>query len=64
MRKLIVAASIVLLAACASPQKEEQISINPQPTLSNQKMVDNVTFHFIEQRFTYSPICCSREKWP
>ncbi|MDN3681389.1 YajG family lipoprotein [Vibrio tapetis] len=44
MRKLIVAASIVLLAACASPQKEEQISINPQPTLSNQKMVDNVTF--------------------
>ncbi|USD64706.1 YajG family lipoprotein [Vibrio sp. SCSIO 43136] len=45
MRKLIIAASILMLAACVSPQqKEEQIDINPQPALSNSQLVDGVNF--------------------
>ncbi|PJC86068.1 hypothetical protein CSW98_10855 [Vibrio sp. HA2012] len=43
MRKLFIAASLVLLAACSSPQQEEpQINFIPHPTLSRQKLVDGL----------------------
>lgn len=44
MRKLILAASVTLLAACASPQKEEQINLTPTPTLSSLKLVNGQSF--------------------
>ncbi len=44
MRKLILAASVILLAACASPQKEQQINLTPTPTLSNIKLVNGKAF--------------------
>ncbi len=43
MRKLFIAASLALLAACSSPQQEEpQINFIPHPTLSRQKLVDGL----------------------
>ena len=45
MRKLFITATFALLAACSSPQQEEpQINFIPKPTLSNQKMVDGLSF--------------------
>ena len=37
MRKLVLAASMALLTACAAPQ-QEQINFMPQPVLSNSDL--------------------------
>ena len=45
MRKLFIAASLVLLAACSMPQPEEpQINFIPKPTLSKQKVAEGLSF--------------------
>lgn len=45
MRKLIIAASLALLAACSSPQPEQpQINFIPKPVLSHQKIADGLSF--------------------
>ncbi|MCG7488682.1 YajG family lipoprotein [Vibrio sp. Of14-4] len=43
MRKLVLAASVALLTACASPQ-QEQLNFMPQPVLSNSNLVQNANF--------------------
>ncbi|MGF1752385.1 YajG family lipoprotein [Vibrio makurazakiensis] len=43
MKKLVLAASMALLTACAAPQ-QEQISIMPTATLSSSNLVDSATF--------------------
>lgn len=40
MKKLVLAASVVLLAACASPQ-QEQVNFAPKATTSAAKVVEN-----------------------
>lgn len=43
MRKLVLAASMALLTACAAPQ-QEQINFMPQPVLSNSDIVKDASF--------------------
>lgn len=43
MRKLVLAASMALLAACSAPQ-HEQISFMPKAVLSNSDLVQDATF--------------------
>ncbi|WP_047049892.1 YajG family lipoprotein [Vibrio mexicanus] len=43
MRKLVLAASVALLAACSAPQ-QEQINFMPKATLSNSDLVQGSTF--------------------
>ncbi|WED26035.1 YajG family lipoprotein [Vibrio sp. DW001] len=44
MKKLLIAASILLLAACSSSPKEPQVNFIPQTTTSQNKTVDNLMF--------------------
>lgn len=44
MKKLLIAASILLLAACSSSPKEPQVNFIPQTTTSQNRTVDNLTF--------------------
>ena len=44
MKKLILAASMVLLTACSAPQ--QQINFMPQAVLSNSDIVQNASFTF------------------
>ena len=46
MKKLIVAASLAILAACSSTPEEPQINFAPKTTTSQNKVVDNLTFTF------------------
>ncbi|WP_162045704.1 YajG family lipoprotein [Vibrio taketomensis] len=48
MRKLVLAASVALLAACSSPQ-EEQLNFSPRATLSNSNIVNGSTFMITSQ---------------
>ncbi|WCE29077.1 YajG family lipoprotein [Vibrio sp. SCSIO 43137] len=43
MKKLILAASVVLLAACSSSPQEPQVNFMPQITTSQNRVVDNLT---------------------
>ena len=43
MRKLVLAASIALLAACSAPQ-QEQLNFSPRAELSNSNIVNGSTF--------------------
>lgn len=43
MRKLVIAASIALLAACSTPQ-QEQLNLSPQATLSTNPLVQGKTY--------------------
>lgn len=43
MRKLVLAASVALLAACSAPQ-QEQINFMPKAVLSNSDLVQDATF--------------------
>jgi len=45
MKKLVLAASIALLAACSAPQ-QQQISFTPQAVVSKSDIVKNSTFTF------------------
>lgn len=42
MKKLILAASLVLLAACSSTPEEPQVNFMPQTTTSQNKLVNNL----------------------
>ncbi|WP_070970729.1 YajG family lipoprotein [Vibrio sonorensis] len=43
MKKLVLAASVALLAACSAPQ-QEQINLTPKSVLSNNDLVQGSTF--------------------
>lgn len=45
MKKLILAASITLLAACSAPQPE-QVNFSPKATLASHDLVNNATVNF------------------
>lgn len=48
MKKLVLAASIALLTACAAPQ-QQQINFMPQPVLSKSDIVKGSTFTFVSK---------------
>ena len=48
MKKLVLAASIALLTACAAPQ-QQQINFMPQPVLSNSDIVKGSTFTLVSK---------------
>jgi len=48
MKKLVLAASIALLAACSAPQ-QQQISLNPTAVLSNSDIVTNSKFTLVSK---------------
>lgn len=48
MRKLVLAASIALLSACAAPQ-QEQINFTPQASLSNSEAVRGTAFTLVSK---------------
>lgn len=48
MKKLVLAASIALLAACSAPQ-QQQVSFVPQAVLSNSDIVTNSSFSFVSK---------------
>lgn len=48
MKKLVIAATMVLLTACAAP-KQEQINFMPQAVLSNSAIVDNAAFTLVSK---------------
>ena len=43
MKKLVLAASLVVLTACSAPQ-QEQLSVMPEATLSTSNLVENKTY--------------------
>lgn len=44
MKKLLVAASIIVLAACSSSPEEPQVNFMPKTTTSQNRVVDNLMF--------------------
>ena len=48
MKKLVLAASIALLAACSAPQ-QQQIRLNPTAVLSNSDIVTNSKFTLVSK---------------
>ena len=48
MKKLVLAASIALLTACAAPQ-QSQINVNPQAALSQNAIVNNSSFSLVSK---------------
>ncbi|MGY2572800.1 YajG family lipoprotein [Vibrio sp. C8] len=48
MKKLVLAASIALLAACSAPQ-QQQVSFNPTAVLSNSDIVTNGKFTLVSK---------------
>ncbi|MDE1223645.1 YajG family lipoprotein [Vibrio aestuarianus] len=48
MKKLVLAASIALLTACAAPQ-QEQINFMPTATMSKSDLVKDATFTFVSK---------------
>ncbi|WP_332403456.1 YajG family lipoprotein [Vibrio metschnikovii] len=48
MKKLVIAASIALLTACAAP-KQEQVNFMPQAVLSSSNIVNNISFTLVSK---------------
>lgn len=48
MKKLVIAATLVLLTACAAP-KQAQINFMPEAVLSNSTFVDNAAFTLVSK---------------
>ncbi|MCG3730607.1 YajG family lipoprotein [Vibrio cincinnatiensis] len=48
MKKLVIAATLVLLTACAAP-KQEQINFMPEAVLSNSALVDDAAFTLVSK---------------